>query len=262
MFDRVGDGVVDHQAQSDRQPDHQHRRRGHQGDAQIRVRALGVMGGAVEQFGDVEGHEIVGGGQLALSQPLQGGQGGLDATLGADDVPDHLRALFVAEFKGREHLQVGAHRRQWCTQFMRGNGGEVPRRLQRGLGSILLVADPGEHSLHRLADLDSLPNSPNLYFLGLGLGVDGAGLLGQQPKRVDHDQREEPAHDDGAGNDTATDQQDSPVQFADPALGFGQRRPQCDRRTAHGERSDPVLDPVDGGVGIAVGEFRQYHAGR
>ena len=60
----------------------------------------GIVGGTVEQFGHIDGHEVVDGGQLPLRQPLQRPQGRLDAGLGAHDVGDHLFALLGRQIQG------------------------------------------------------------------------------------------------------------------------------------------------------------------
>ena len=107
---------------------------------------------------------------------------------------------------------------------MGGDGGEVAGRFECGPGALLFVADAGEHSLDGLGDLDGLLHAAHLHLVGFGLGVDGASLLGQQPERVDHDQPHHPAHQDGAHDHAAADQQDPPVKFIDAMLRFGQRR--------------------------------------
>ena len=124
---------------------------------------------------------------------------------------------------------------------MGGDGGEVAGRFERGPGALLLVADAGQHALDRFGDLDGLPHAAHLDLVGVGLGIDGAGLLGQQPERVDHDQRDHPADQDGADDHAAADQQHPQVQFVDAMLGFGQRRAERDRRHTRGEGADPVL---------------------
>ena len=113
-----------------------------------------------------------------------------------------------AQIQGGQHLEVGAHGGQRRAQFVGGDGGEVAGRLERGPGALLLVADAGEHALDRLGDLDGLPHAAHLDLVGVGLRVDRPGLLGQQPERVDHDQRDHPAHqqrpDDHAARRSAT----------------------------------------------------------
>ena len=71
-----------------------------------------VVGGPVEQFGDVDGHEVVDSGQLALGEPLQCGQRRLDPGLRADHVVENLLALLGGQIQCREHFEVGAHRRE------------------------------------------------------------------------------------------------------------------------------------------------------
>lgn len=66
-----------------------------------------------------------------------------------------------------EHLEVGAHRGQRCPQFVGGDGGEVAGRLQRSPGPGLFIADPGQHPLDRLTDLDGIADPAHLNFLGL-----------------------------------------------------------------------------------------------
>ena len=60
VLDGVGDRVVDRQPQPCGQPDDDHRRCGHQRHVQVGVDAHRVVRGAVEQFGDVDGHVVVG----------------------------------------------------------------------------------------------------------------------------------------------------------------------------------------------------------
>jgi hypothetical protein len=126
-----------------------------------------------------------------------------------------------------------------------GDGGEVAGRLQRSLGALLLLADPIQHSLDRFGDLHRLLHAADLHFVGVGLRVDGPGLLGQQPEGVDHDQRDDPGGQHRTDDDAAADQQHPQVQFVDPTLGFGQRGAERNRRPAGGEGADPVLDTVD-----------------
>lgn len=125
VFDGVGDGVVDGQPQPGRHPDDDARRRGHQGDIEIGVDAGGVVGGAVQQVGDVDRHVIIRGGQFALCQSLECAQRGLDPRLGADHVAEHFFALVVGQIEGGQHLEVGPHRSQRGTQFVGGHRREV-----------------------------------------------------------------------------------------------------------------------------------------
>jgi hypothetical protein len=218
--------------------------------------------GAIEQFGDVDRDEVVDGGQLALRQPFERGERRLDPALRPNDVADHFFSLLVAQVKRGQHLEVGPHRGQRRTQFMGGDRGEVASRLERCPGALLFVTDPGEHALDGLGDFHSLLHAAHLHLIGFGLGVDGARLLGQHPERVDHDQPHHPAHQDGADDHAATDQQHPPVEFVDALLRFGQRRAHGDRRHTGGKGSDAVLDAVDRGVRVAVVELRQHDVAR
>ena len=130
------------------------------------------------------GDEVVDGGQLALGQSFQRRQRRLDPALGAHDVADHLVALLGGQLQGGQHLQVGAHGGQRGAQFVGGDGGEVAGGFERRLGALLLVADAGQHALDRFGDLDGLTHTADLNLVGAGLGVDRAGLLGQQPERI------------------------------------------------------------------------------
>ena len=75
--------------------------------------------------------------------------------------------------------------------------------FQRCLGPLLLVADPVQHSLDGFGDLDGFTHAADLDFVRVGLGVDGTGLLRQQQERVDHNQRDDPADQERAGDDAA-----------------------------------------------------------
>ncbi|SHT44189.1 Uncharacterised protein [Mycobacteroides abscessus subsp. abscessus] len=68
------------------------------------------MRGAVQQLRDVDGHVVVLGGELALSQPLQSGKCCLDPALGPYGLLDDFFTLVIAEIEGGEHLEIGPHR--------------------------------------------------------------------------------------------------------------------------------------------------------
>ncbi len=152
----------------------------------------GVVGGAVEQFGDVDGHVVVGRRQFALGQPFEGGQRGLDPRLGADDVAQHLFALFVGHVQGGQHFEVGAHRGQRGAQFVRGHRGEVARRRERILGPVLFGPDALQHALHGFGDLDGLAGAAHRHLRAL-VGVDRAGLLGKPFERPHRESRQQPS---------------------------------------------------------------------
>ena len=116
---------------------------------------------------------------MTLSQPFERGQGGFDPALGSDDVADHLVTLFGRQLQGGQHFKVGAHGCQRGTQLVRGDSREVAGRLERGLGSLLLVSDAGQHSLDRLGDLHGLTHTADLDLVGAGLGIDRARLLSE-----------------------------------------------------------------------------------
>ena len=200
VFDGVGDRVVHGQPQTGRQPDDDDRGSRDQRHVQIGIDAHRVVGGAVEQLGDVHRHVVVGGGQLALRQPLQCAEGGLDAGLGADDVADHFLALFFAQVERREHLEVGAHRGQRGAQFVRRHRGEVPRGSQRRLGAALFFPDALQRAFERVGDLDGLGGAADVDVGGLVAGVDLACLLGQSLERADRERRQQPAAERAGGH--------------------------------------------------------------
>ena len=192
VLDRIGDRVVNRQPQPGGQADDDHRRRGHQRDVEVGVDAHRVVGGAVEQLGDVDRHVVVGCRQLALRKPFQRAEGGLDAGLGSDDVVEHLFALLVGQVEGGQHLEVGAHRGQRRAQLVRGHRGEVARRRQGRLGAVLLVPDALQHALDRLGDLDGLGGAAHLDVGRFVAGVDLPGLLRQPLQRPHRERGQQP----------------------------------------------------------------------
>ena len=177
MLHGVRDRIVDGQPQPGGQPEDDHRRRRYQRHVQIGVDAHRVVGGAVEQFGDVDRDVVVEGGQLALGEPFDCREGGLDARLRPDDVVEHLLALLLGHVEGGQHLEVGPHGREWGAQLVRRHRGEVAGGHQGRLGAVLLLPDALHHAVHRLGDLNRLGGSPYLDVRCVASDVDGPRLL-------------------------------------------------------------------------------------
>ena len=79
VFDGVGDRVVDRESQAGGQSDDDAGRRRRQRHLEVGVDPHRVVRRAVEQFGDVDRHVVLGRRQLALGEPLQRGKCCLDA---------------------------------------------------------------------------------------------------------------------------------------------------------------------------------------
>lgn len=193
-----------------------------------RVDAGGVVGGAVEQLGDVDRHVIVGRRQLALGQALEGGQRGLDARLRADDVAQHLFALFVRHVQGGEHFEVGAHRgqgvRSSCETRRRSRAQTRAHPWSGPARSRCAAACP-----HGLGDLDRLGGTAHRHLRPF-VGVDRTGLLGQAFERPHRESRQEPSEHRRRADRQRTDQDHPAMQV----VGLGDRvvvrRAHCHRR--------------------------------
>ena len=264
MLDGVRDGVVHRQPKPGRQADDDDRRRGHQRHIQVGIDPHGVVGGPVEQLGDVDRNVVVGGGQLALREPLERSQRGLDARLGADDVVDDFFALLVGQIEGGQHLEVGAHRGQRGAQFVRRHRGEVARRRQRGVGAVLFLPDALQHALDRVGDLDGLGGTANLDIGCLVAGVDLAGLLRQPFERPHRERGQQPTEQGRRADGEDADHQHAAMQvirIADGGVVGGADRHRHRFGHADVHRAHPVAHAVDVGVGVTGRQLRQ-HDGR